>query len=150
MMASDSESKEPTPTPSSEPITPKAPMRPERPPSDEDIDAKENLQMRVAMKMIGSAMVFIGFLQVFLAAQTGAEITVFPMFIYFGGMALWAHSSIENSTTRYLVIAFSLLCALAFFHFGEVLFWHIYVIYWGTVLMVVYFMFKTQKKSTSE
>ena len=101
------------------------------------------------MKMIGSAMVFIGFLQVFLAAQTGAEITVFPMFIYFGGMALWAHSSIENATIRYLVITFSLLCGLAFFHFGEVLFWHIYVIYWGTVLMVVYFMFKTQKPTKS-
>ena len=144
-MASDLEPKEPTS--SREPTTPKAPARPPHPPSDEEIDAKENLQMRVAMKMIGSAMVFIGFLQVFLAAQTGAEITVFPMFIYFGGMALWAHSSIENSTTRYLVIAFSLLCGLAFFHFGEVLFWHIYVIYWGTVLMVVYFMFKTQKIS---
>jgi len=134
------------PTPSSTPPSP--PMRQPRPPSEED-DDKENLQMRVAMKMIGSAMVFIGFLQVFLAAQTGAEITVFPMFIYFGGMALWAHSSIENSTTRYLVIAFSLLCGLAFFHFGEVLFWHIYVIYWCTVLMFVYFMFKTQKNPTS-
>ena len=124
--------------------------RPQPPQSEEDLDENENRQMRVAMKMIGSAMVFIGFLQVFLAAQTGAEITVFPMFIYFGGMALWAHSSIENPTTRYLVITFSLICGLAFFHFGEVLFWHIYVIYWGTVLMVVYFMFKTQKPTKSE
>ena len=147
-MASDLESEKHTPQP--EPTPAKAAPRQPPPPSDEDIDAKENLQMRVAMKMIGSAMVFIGFLQVFLAAQTGAEITVFPMFIYFGGMALWAHSSIENSTIRHLVIAFALLCGLAFFHFGEVLFWHIYVIYWGTVLMVVYFMFKTQKKPTSE
>ena len=125
-------------------------MRPPPAPSEEDLDDKENLQMRVAMKMIGSAMVFIGFLQVFLAAQTGAEITVFPMFIYFGGMALWAHASIEKSTIRYSVMGFALICALAFFHFGEVLFWHIYVIYWGTVGMVVYFMFKTQKKPTSE
>ncbi len=128
---------------------PKTPMRPRRP-SDEDLDDKENLQMRVAMKMIGSAMVFIGFLQVFLAAQTGAEITVFPMFIYFGGMALWAHSSIEKPTIRYSVIGFALICGLAFFHFGEVLFWHIYVIYWGTVGMVVYFMFKTQKIPSSD
>lgn len=146
-MASDIEPQDPTPQ--SEPTPPKAPQRQPPRPSEEEVDEKENLQMRVAMKMIGSAMVFIGFLQVFLAAQTGAEITVFPMFIYFGGMALWAHSSIENSSTRYLVIAFSLLCGLAFFHFGEVLFWHIYVIYWGTVLMVVYFMFKTQKNPTS-
>ena len=134
-MAPDTDPQDSPPRPPSPP-----PRRQQSPPTEEDIDAKENLQMRVAMKMIGSAMVFIGFLQVFLAAQTGAEITVFPMFIYFGGMALWAHSSIENSTTRYLVIAFSLICGLAFFHFGEVLFWHIYVIYWGTVLMVVYFM----------
>ncbi len=144
-MTSDLEPKEPTPPPA-----PKAPMRPAPSSSEDDIDDKENLQMRVAMKMIGSAMVFIGFLQVFLAAQTGAEITVFPMFIYFGGMALWAHSSIEKPTIRYSVIGFALICGLAFFHFGEVLFWHIYVIYWGTVGMVVYFMFKVQKKPTSE
>jgi len=142
-MTSDLDPQKPAPTP-----TP-APIRQSRPPNDEDNDDNDNLQMRVAMKMIGSAMVFIGFLQVFLAAQTGAEITVFPMFIYFGGMALWAHSSVENSTIRYLVITFALLCGLAFFHFGEVLFWHIYVIYWGTVLMVVYFMFKTQKSPSS-
>ncbi|GJL56283.1 MAG: hypothetical protein NPIRA02_34150 [Nitrospirales bacterium] len=144
-MTSDLDPQKPTAPPTPSP----APQRRSQPDREDDTDANDNLQMRVAMKMIGSAMVFIGFLQVFLAAQTGAEITVFPMFIYFGGMALWAHSSVEHATTRYLIIAFSLLCALAFFHYGEVLFWHIYVIYWGTVLMVVYFMFKTQKNPTS-
>ena len=147
-MLSDQKSNDPNP--SSSPTSPQAPLRPPPPPSNEDVDEGENLQMRVAMKMIGSAMVFIGFLQVFLAAQTGAEITVFPMLIYFSGMALWAHSSIETSTIRYSVISFALICGLAFFHFGEVLFWHIYVIYWGTVVMVVYFMFKTQKIQKSE
>ena len=102
------------------------------------------------MRMIGSAMVFIGFLQVFLSASTGAEITVFPMILYFLGMALWAHSSIEASTIRYLVIGLSIVCALAFFHFDEVLFWHKYLIYWGTIGMVGYFMFKNPKNPPSE
>ena len=102
--------------------------------------------MRVAMKMVGSAMVFIGFLQVFLSVNTGAEISIFPMIIYFSGMALWAHSSVDTPTIRYAVIALALLCAMAFMHFGEVLFWHKYAIYWGTVGMVVFFMFQTPKK----
>ncbi|MEJ2229936.1 MAG: hypothetical protein P8X46_01985 [Nitrospirales bacterium] len=80
------------------------------------------------------------------SASTGAEISIFPMIIYFSGMAMWAYSSVENLTVRYTVMALSLLCALAFMHFGEVLFWHKYLIYWGTIGVVVFFMFKTPKK----
>ncbi len=109
-------------------------------------EAHEALQMKVAMKMIGSAMVFIGFIQVFLSASTGAEITIFPMILYFAGMALWAHSSVKIPRVRYLIIAFSTVCALGFIQLGEVLFWHKYVIYWGTIGMVVFFMFQTPKK----
>ena len=119
---------------------------PPTPPSPDDSLEQEDLQMKVAMKMVGSAMVFIGFIQVFLSASTGAEITVFPMILYFAGLALWAHSSVKIPSIRYAVIGISIVCALGFFHFGEVLFWHKYVIYWGTIAMVVFFMFQTQKK----
>ena len=126
-----------------------APRRP-LPPPEEETEAHEALQMKVAMRFLGSAMVFIGFIQVFLSLGTGTEISVFPMIIYFGGLALWAHSSIQIPKVRYTVIAFSLLCALAFIQYGEVLFWHKYVIYWGTIAMVVYFMFQTPKKPSQE
>lgn len=122
------------------------PSPPRRPVREEDTEANEDKQMQVAMRMVGSAMVFIGFLQVFLSASTGAEITIFPMVIYFGGMAMWAYSSIENLSVKYAVIVGSIICALAFIHFGEVLFWHKYVIYWGTIALVVFFMFKSPKK----
>ena len=124
--------------------TPNTPTPP--PVRDEEIEEQENRKMRVAMKMVGSAMVFIGFLQVFLSVNTGAEISIFPMIIYFSGMALWAYSSVETPTIRYTVIGLALLCAMAFMHFGEVLFWHKYMIYWGTVGMVIFFMFQTPKK----
>jgi len=120
---------------------------PPTPPSAEDPLEQEDLQMKVAMKMVGSAMVFIGFIQVFLSASTGAEITVFPMILYFAGLALWAHSSVKIPRIRYTIIAISLVCALGFFHLGEVLFWHKYVIYWGTIGMIVFFMFQNPKKT---
>ncbi len=126
--------------------TPKPPVP--RPVQEDDSEDQENRQMQVAMKMVGSAMVFIGFIQVFLSASTGAEISVFPLIIYFSGLALWAYSSIENLTRRYTVMALSLLCAVAFLQFGEVLFWHKYLVYWGTIGVVVFFMFKTQKVPT--
>jgi hypothetical protein len=126
------------------PVGPKIPARPPVP--EEESEEQENRKMRVAMKMVGSAMVFIGFLQVFLSVNTGAEISIFPMIIYFSGMALWAYSSVDTPTIRYAVIALSLLCAMAFMNFGEVLFWHKYAIYWGTVGMVIFFMFQTPKK----
>ena len=138
-----------TPT---EPPRRQIPGVPVGPPSQEpelDTETHEALQMKVAMKMVGSAMVFIGFIQVFLSASTGAEITIFPMILYFAGMALWAHSSVKIPTIRYLVIAFSTVCALGFIQLGEVLFWHKYVIYWGTIGMVVFFMFQTPKKPTN-
>ncbi len=127
-----------------DPVAPKSPAH--LPVPDEEIEEQENRKMRVAMKMVGSAMVFIGFLQVFLSVNTGAEISIFPMIIYFSGMALWAYSSVRTITIRYTVIGLSLLCAMAFMHFGEVLFWHKYLIYWGTVGMVIFFMFQTPKK----
>ena len=130
--------------PTEDPVAPKPPARP--PVREEEVEEQEDRQMQVAMKMVGSAMVFIGFLQVFLSVNTGAEISIFPMLIYFSGMALWAYSSVDTPTIRYAVIGLSLLCAMAFMHFGEVLFWHKYAIYWGTVGMVVFFMFQTPKK----
>ena len=130
---------------SDDPVIPPTPP-PER---EEDVEEQENRQFMVAMKMVGSAMVFIGFLQVFLSVNTGAEISIFPMIIYFSGMALWAYSSVDTPAIKYTVIALSLLCGMAFMHFGEVLFWHKYMIYWGTVGMVVFFMFQTPKKSAN-
>ncbi|MEO6201796.1 MAG: hypothetical protein ABIU05_03040 [Nitrospirales bacterium] len=138
-------STETDPPQSTDPIVPK-PVTPRPPVMEEDQEDQENLQMQVAMRMVGSAMVFIGFLQVFLSASTGAEISIFPMIIYFSGMAMWAYSSVDNLTVRYTVMALSLLCAMAFMHFGEVLFWHKYLIYWGTIGVVVFFMFRNPKK----
>ena len=63
---------------STDPVAPK-PVPPRPPVRDEDPEDQENLQMQVAMRMVGSAMVFIGFLQVFLSASTGAEISIFPI-----------------------------------------------------------------------
>lgn len=128
---------------------PGVPVGPPRPDSDVDQEAHEALQMKVAMKMVGSAMVFIGFIQVFMSASTGAEISIFPMILYFSGLALWAYSSVRIPAVRYAVIGFSLFCVMAFINIGEVLFWHKYVIYWGTIAMVVYFMFQTPKKPSN-
>ena len=113
---------------------------------DVDQETHEALQMNVAMKMVGSAMVFVGFIQVFMSSSTGAEISIFPMILYFAGLALWAHSSVKIPTIRYLVIAFSLICVVGFYELGEVLPWHKTVIYWGTIAMVVYFMFQNPMK----
>ena len=49
-------------------------------------------------------------------------------------------------TLRYSVIGASLLLAAVFFHYGEVLFWHKQVVFWVTVVVVMYFMFNEPKK----
>jgi len=125
---------------------PGVPVGPSGKEPEVDQEAHEALQVKVAMKMVGSAMVFVGFIQVFMSASTGAEISIFPMILYFSGLALWAHSSVTIPTVRYLVIIFSVICALGFYELGEVLPWHKTAVYWGTIAMVVYFMFQNPIK----
>jgi hypothetical protein len=89
---------------------------------------------------------FIGFLNIFLSISGGFEINVVPLLIYFGGLAVWANSVIENPTWRYSIMAVAILLALAFYHYGEIHFWHKQVVFWTTVVIVMYFMFHEPKK----
>lgn len=118
---------------------------PERHEPDEDSSGRDN-QMRVAGMVVGTALIFIGFLDVFLSISGGFEIDVIPFMIYFGGIAIWANSVVENTTLRYSLIGGAIVLAAVFFHYGEVLFWHKQVLFWSTVVVVMYFMFNEPKK----
>jgi hypothetical protein len=113
---------------------------------DPDDDSGNERQMRVAGMMVGTALIFIGFLNVFLSISGGFEINVVPLLIYFGGVAVWANAVVENMTIRYSLIGGALLLGAVFFHYGEVLFWHKQVVFWSTVVVVMYFMFNEPKK----
>jgi len=131
----------PTP-PTGDPLRPHPPRRPQR----DDQDSGNDRQMHVAGQMVGTALIFIGFLNIFLSISGGFEINVVPFLIYFGGVAIWANAVIENPTLRYSLIGGALLLGAVFYHYGEVLFWHKQVIFWTTVAIVMYFMFNEPKK----
>jgi hypothetical protein len=114
-------------------------------PDPRDEDSAEDRQLTTAEMMIGTAMMFIGFLNVLLSISGGFEINVFPMILYFAGMAIWAHAAIRNLTIRYSIVAAAIVLALAFFHYGEVLFWHKQAVFWATIVLVGFFMFKGSK-----
>jgi hypothetical protein len=122
----------------------------DRPPSRQrDEDSGGDKQLSVAGMMTGTALMFIGFLNVFLSISGGFEINVVPLLIYFGGLAIWANAVIENPTLRYGIMITAIVFALGFFHYGEVLFWHKQVVFWSTVVVVMFFMFKEPKKPAS-
>jgi hypothetical protein len=127
----------PEPTPTNEP---------KRPEQDDDSGGDNN--MRVAGMIVGTALIFIGFLDIFLSISGGFEIDFIPFLIYFGGIAVWSNAVVENATLRYSIIGAALILAAVFFHYGEVLFWHKQVVFWGTVVVVMYFMFNEPKKPT--
>lgn len=119
----------------------------ERPSAQQrDDDGGADRQLSVAGMMTGTALMFIGFLNVFLSISGGFEINVVPLLIYFGGLAVWANAVIENPTLRYGVMTAAIALALGFFHYGEVLFWHKQIVFWSTVVVVMYFMFREPKK----
>lgn len=92
---------------------------------------------------------FIGFLNVFLSISGGFEINIVPFLIYFGGLAVWANAAIETASIRYGVMAVAIALALGLFQYGEVLFWHKQVLFWVTIIIVMYFMFVEPKKPTT-
>ncbi len=109
-------------------------------------DSGSDQQIHVIGLMVGTALMFIGFLNVFLSISGGFEINVVPFLIYFGGLAVWANAAIETLFVRYGVMTLAIALALALFHYGEVLFWHKQAVFWSTVVIVMYFMFKEEKK----
>jgi hypothetical protein len=114
-------------------------------PGDEESSSERHLS--VAGMMTGTALMFLGFLQVFLSISGGFELGgVIAPLLYFGGLAVWANAVIENPTLRYSVMTAAIALAIGFYHYGEVLFWHKQVIFWGTVVVVMYFMFNEPKK----
>jgi len=119
---------------------------PSRPSRDQDSGVTEDRHLTTAELLIGVAMIFTGFLSILLSISGGFEINIVPVLLYFAGTAIWAHAAIEHLTVKYVVMAASIVLALAFFHFGEVLFWHKQIIFWATIAMVAFFMFKTPKK----
>ncbi|HAP40229.1 MAG: hypothetical protein R3B11_17325 [Nitrospira sp.] len=130
---------------------PEVSTRPSRPHSHQegpDEESHSDRQAHVIGMMVGTALMFIGFLDVFLSISGGFEINVVPLLIYFGGIAVWANAVVENPTIRYSLMAGAVLISLAFFHYGEVLFWHKQVVFWSTVAVVMYFMFKDTKPMT--
>lgn len=130
------------PPPSNDPTRP-VPARSSQP--DHEQHGGSETQANVAGMMVGTALIFIGFLNVFLSISGGFEINVVPVLLYFAGIAVWANSVLENPTIRYSVMAAALLCALGFFHYGEVLFWHKQLVFWSTVVVVMWFMFREPK-----
>jgi len=123
-----------------------AQRHPTQPTRSEGQDSGSDHQMHVIGLMIGTALMFIGFLDVFLSISGGFEINVVPFLIYFGGLAVWANAAIDNPVVRYGVMTGAIALALGFFHYGEVLFWHKQVVFWSTVAIVMYFMFNEPKK----
>lgn len=124
--------------PSGSPAPGPAPATPEA-----DSSSTEDRQISIAEMMIGTAMMFVGFLNVLLSISGGFEINVLPLILYFTGLAIWAHARIDNVSVRYTVIVLCFALAAGFFQYGEVHFWHKQFIFWGTVLMAAYFMFTT-------
>jgi hypothetical protein len=132
------------PTDLPQPPSENPPPRPRN--QHDEQDGGGDTQMHVIGLMIGTALMFIGFLTVFLSISGGFEINVVPLLIYFGGLAVWANAAIEAPMLRYAVMAGAIALALGFFHYGEVLFWHKQVVFWVTIVIVMYFMFTEPKK----
>jgi hypothetical protein len=121
-------------------------LHPARPTEPGQGESGNEHQMHVIGLMVGTALMFIGFLNVFLSISGGFEINVVPFLIYFAGLAIWANAAIVTPTLRYGVMAVAIALALGLVQYGEVLFWHKQVLFWVTVAIVMYFMFVEPKK----
>lgn len=125
------------------------PLRPAPPSGPREHEGGNEHQVHVIGLMIGTALMFIGFLNIFLSISGGFEINEVPFLIYFGGLTIWANAAIETPSIRYGVMGIAITLALVLFQYGEVLFWHKQMLFWGTIIIVMYFMFVEPKKPTA-
>ena len=135
--------------PSDRPPSHNESLTPSRPTEPEAQGTGNEHQIHVIGLMVGTALMFIGFLNVFLSISGGFEINIVPFLIYFGGLAIWANAAIETPTFRYGVMTLAITLALGLFQYGEILFWHKQVLFWVTISIVMYFMFVEPKKPTT-
>jgi hypothetical protein len=135
-------------SPTDLPPSPDPKQRPPASPSRSDEqDGGGDAQMWVIAKMVGTAFMFLGFLQIFLSISGGFELSgVVALLLYFGGLAIWANAAIEQPILRWGITIGALVLSAGFLHFGEILFWHKQVVFWATVVIVMYFMFNEPKK----
>jgi len=133
-------------TPSEFPTHPDEPARSSPPSEPNEPRGSSEHQIHVIGLMVGTALMFIGFLNIFLSISGGFEINMVPFLIYFAGLAVWSNAAIETPAIRYGVMAMAIALALGLFQYGEVLFWHKQVLFWTTVIIVMYFMFVEPKK----
>ncbi len=136
----------PSDSPSPPDQTPNLPDPPDQPAKSAREENDSEHPTQVMGLMVGTALMFIGFLNIFLSISGGFEINVMPFLIYFGGLAVWGNAAIETPIIRYGVMTTAILLALALFHYGEVLFWHKQIVFWATIIIVMYFMFNEPKK----
>jgi hypothetical protein len=132
--------------PDLQPQQDQTPNAPDPPAKSAREDSDSDRPTQVMGLMVGTALIFIGFLNVFLSISGGFEINVVPFLIYFGGLAVWSNAAIETPVIRYGVMTVAISLALALFQYGEVLFWHKQVVFWVTIIIVMYFMFNEPKK----
>ncbi|MBX3301458.1 MAG: hypothetical protein KF693_04520 [Nitrospira sp.] len=132
--------------PSDPPPSHDDPIRPAPPPKSSGQEGGNEHQVHVIGLMVGTALMFIGFLNVFLSISGGFEINEVPFLIYFAGLTIWANAAIETPGIRYGVMGLAITLALVLFQYGEVLFWHKQVLFWVTIIIVMYFMFVEPKK----
>ncbi len=121
-------------------------LRPSHPTAPREHESGNEHQVHVIGLMVGTALMFIGFLNVFLSISGGFEINVVPFLIYFAGLAIWANAAIETPIFRYGAMAIAIALALGLVQYGEVLFWHKQILFWVTIIIVMYFMFVEPKK----
>jgi hypothetical protein len=121
-------------------------LHPSRSPKPGEQGGGNEHQIHVVGLMVGTVLMFIGFLNVFLSISGGFEINVVPFLIYFAGLAIWSNAAIENPILRYGIMALAIALALGLFQYGDVLFWHKQVLFWVTIIIVMYFMFVEPKK----
>lgn len=124
-------------------------LHPPRPTNPGEQGGGNEHQIHVIGLMIGTVLMFIGFLNVFLSISGGFEINVVPFLIYFGGLAIWANAAIVTPTLRYGTMSIAIALALGLVQYGEVLFWHKQLLFWVTIAIVVYFMFVEPKKPST-
>jgi hypothetical protein len=118
--------------------------KPERPRDAREDEADGERHSTALQKFIGFVMMVLAWLQLLVAVSSGSDANSIPFLLFFAGIVIFVNGTVA-AWYKYAIMGTATIVGLAFHYhissLGAATRWEKYVVVYGTIVIVGYFMF---------
>ena len=105
--------------------------------------------LRTVQKLLGVALIFMGFLNTLLSISGGYPLDQFSALTFLIGVILFVHGSAQT-WRKWIFIGMALSLGTVFMIRGEVDRLSQLALFWGTILVIIFFIFFAKESKSNE